>query len=292
MYIIIEIQSFCLYIIFKRQKKIKEIQSSLLYFILNSIFSFFFIFYLINLNNNNICYYINFIMLYKIGIFPFFIWVSDVYNGLSFNNIAILSILPKFIFFLILYKINYIDFSSLALISILIACILGLNQINIKRILAYSSIINLSIILILMLKNGMISFYYLIIYSFFLIPILNLLDKNFIISYAKGYLNFNFFIIIFSIITISGIPPLAGFFLKLSLFFSIIVNSNWIFLILLISGISTALFIYLRLINIFLFKKTLIYKSLIDNIYYNTGWIVYSSGFFILLIPFILKNIF
>ena len=280
LFLLIEIQSISLYILFKKKKKIKEIESSIIYFFFNCIFSFFFLLFIVYINNY-ILYYLNFILLYKIGIFPFFFWVNLVYDGLSFSNIAILSIFPKITFFILIYKINYINLIYLCIFTIYLGNIIAINQTKLKKLLAYSSIINMSIIYIILISGNFI--FYLLFYNFIILIFLLILKLEFIIEYSKGYLNLFQWIILLLILNISGIPPLGGFFLKLILFNYIIIQS-YLFIIIFL-GLCIGIFIYLRLINIILIKKNKLFQINNKNISYFTGILIYSSNFIILLIP-------
>lgn len=72
------------------------------------------------------------------------------------------------------------------------------------------------------------------------------------LSYNQPYLSLIFSIILFSL---SGIPPLGGFFVKYEIFYSLI-NSSFFFLayILLLLTIAS-FFYYIRLIKIFYFEN-------------------------------------
>jgi NADH:ubiquinone oxidoreductase subunit 2 (subunit N) len=124
------------------------------------------------------------------------------------------------------------------LISILIGSIGALYQIKIKRLLAYSAIANFGYI-VLGLSSGsffglMSSCYYFIIYILISINIFIILltikrypklleFKNIVEFVSITHSNFILsIIIIFSLFSLAGIPPLAGFYGKILIFFALI----------------------------------------------------------------------
>ena len=277
--------------LFNLYKKLLSVKSTLILFFLNGLFSFFFLIYFIYYNNNLLIYYLNFLFVYKLGLFPFFFWVKDVYKGLSFYNILLLIILPKISYFVVLYKILIFDFTILLIISILFSAIIGINQTKIKKILAYSSILNISIIFYMLIKTNILYIYYLLIYSFFLLAILLLFKYNYLLDYSTGFLNINIYLILLFIITISGIPPLTGFFLKLTFLYNIIFYNNLLFIIFIILGLSLSLFIYLRFINYIIIYKNLNFFYVYKKIYYNIFIISYVTLFFFGITSFFIKVI-
>lgn len=289
-YLILEIQSFTLYILFNLNKNLLSIKSTLILFFLNGLFSFFFLMYFIYYNNNLLIYYLNILFVYKMGLFPFFFWVKDVYKGLSFYNILLLIIIPKISYLVVLYKILVFDYTIIIITSILFSAIIGINQTKIKEILAYSSILNISIIFFMITKANNLYIYYLLLYSFFVLALLLILKYNYMLEYSSGFLNIDIYLILLFIVTISGIPPLTGFFLKLTFLYIIFFNNNLIFFLFIILGLSLSLFIYLRFINyIIIYKKLIFYIN--NNFYYNAYLISYISLFFFAITNFFLKII-
>ncbi len=95
--------------------------------------------------------------LFKIASAPFHYWAPDVYDRVPTGITIWISIIPKIaiIGFILRIRINYIDIPSWvslllisAIISLIIGSIVGLSQIRIKRLLAYSTISHVGFILI------------------------------------------------------------------------------------------------------------------------------------------------
>ncbi|MGH3288126.1 MAG: proton-conducting transporter membrane subunit [Streptosporangiaceae bacterium] len=107
------------------------------------------------LNNNNNYYlatYLIFIgLLIKLGVTPFHFIIIILYSTLP--NIIILyhSIIPKIIYFFILYNLYFIINKTIyiyIILSFIIGAIIGLNRKSIKKLLASSSILNMGFILL------------------------------------------------------------------------------------------------------------------------------------------------
>ena len=174
-----------------------------------------------------------------------------------------------------------------SLFSLIIGTVVGLTQIRIKRLFAYSTISHVGFILLSLSINSIESIqafiFYLTQYSisnlnaFFLIISIGyslfyyiadnkeysqLLDKNNspiqLISQLKGYFYINPFLALSLAITIfsfAGIPPLAGFFAKLMVI-SAALDSGYIFitLVAILTSVIGAVY-YLGIINQIFFSK-------------------------------------
>lgn len=285
--------------------------SDLLFFLRNFYFDDFFFFIIILA--------IIFIFLsffFKLGIFPFHLWIPDVYEGsntlitLLLTTVSKLTYLIIFInLFLNLFndifqKYFYILFFICSFLSIFISAFSALNEKIIKRIIGYSSINNMGLILLsLSLATEYsisYSLLYLIIYlilniNFFFI-ILNYYIKSYIskeiyklfefFNFSKNNIlnSFFFSLVLFSFI---GIPPLSGFIGKLAIVDSFIKEEFFLlsFFILLLGVISS--FYYLKLVYIMNFY--IIIKAYYKNFYFFSNNLFYKNFFFYF---FIFINIF
>jgi NADH-quinone oxidoreductase subunit N len=189
LYLTIEVQSLCFYILTMSQRNsILSVEASLKYFILGSIASSFillgssFIYGLLGTLNfgqiylilSNITFLDNIAFLnacsisflfifiglfFKIGAAPFHLWLPDVYEGAPTNITLFFATVPKLAFLSILIRFIFdvlgdisIFFSNIFLIisilSILIGSFASVQQVKIKRLLAYSSISHIGFILL------------------------------------------------------------------------------------------------------------------------------------------------
>nr|YP_010394351.1 NADH dehydrogenase subunit 2 [Phytophthora kernoviae]UXG56199.1 NADH dehydrogenase subunit 2 [Phytophthora kernoviae]DAZ88359.1 TPA_asm: NADH dehydrogenase subunit 2 [Phytophthora kernoviae]DAZ88792.1 TPA_asm: NADH dehydrogenase subunit 2 [Phytophthora kernoviae] len=219
-------------------------------------------------------------ILFKIGASPFHLWLPDVYEGAPNNISSFFAIVPKIafigilirLFFDIFFNLSFffeIFFYIISFLSMLIGALSALQQNKIKRLLAYSSISHVGFILIgftsNMLNNIPFILLYVIIYIITSInlwtsylslninhkPIKYLTDLSNIYTINKLIA----FIIILNMFSLAGIPPLAGFFSKLFIFFSAIKNNYFslVFFGIIISVLSS--FYYLKIIKIIFFEK-------------------------------------
>lgn len=155
---LLEFQSFIIlgscYVFKNKSLKIKSIEGSLNY-IFPAFFSFILmLIYILSISNNYINTYYNNSFFYiiilvsiltKIGSFPIFFWVPNVYKGISYSSLVFIAIISKVFMLLILihYIPAYYEIIFIAgLFSLFISSIMMVNHINTKKFLAYSSIAN------------------------------------------------------------------------------------------------------------------------------------------------------
>lgn len=219
-------------------------------------------------------------LLFKIGVAPFHFWLPDVYEGAPNNITAYFAIVPKIafigilirFFFDVFYHISFFFeffFYITALLSMLIGSLSALQQKKIKRLLAYSSISHVGFILIGFTSNLLNNIPHILLYILiYIIMSINLwtsyisLNVNHkpikYLTDLSGLYNINnliSIILVLNVFSLAGIPPLAGFFSKLFIFFSGIKNGYFslIFFAVIISIISS--FYYLKIIKIVYFEK-------------------------------------
>jgi NADH-quinone oxidoreductase subunit N len=184
-----------------------------------------------------------------------------------------------------------------------IGALASLQLRKIKRLLAYSSISHIGFILIgftsNLLNNIPFILFYIIIYIITSINLwtsyLSLLINNKPIKFLTDLVNLSnnnkllSIIFIINIFSLAGIPPLAGFFSKLFIFYSAIKTNyfNLIFFAIIISIISS--FYYLKIIKIIYFEK-IIKKLFINKINKINSIIILINTQFILFL-FISPNI-
>lgn len=232
-------------------------------------------------------------LLFKIGASPFHFWLPDVYEGAPNTVSSFFAIVPKIafigvlirLFFEVFFHISFffeVFFYIVSFLSMTIGAVSSLQQKKIKRLLAYSSISHTGFILIgfasNMLNNVPFILFYVLIYVITSINLwtsylsLNINHKP--VKYLTDLANLSSVnqpisvIFSISIFSLAGIPPLAGFFSKLFIFFSAIQNNYFslIFFSLIISIVSS--FYYLKIIKIIYFEKVVrtLYISQINKL--------------------------
>ena len=247
---------------------------------------------MLNLNFVSIGFFLICVGLFiKLSIAPFHFWSLDVYEGSPNTTTFFFAVIPKISLFVLLMRLSYVGFYqifvndfqlyffALAVLSVFVGSLGGLEQRKLKTLLAYSSISHTGYLL-LSFSTGNIEglqmmFYYLSIYMIsglaFWAVYLFLINKD------DVYFNKNnkelgdlvllkesnpmlAFILTMTLFSIAGIPPLVGFLIKLGVF-SVVVKSS-AYLISLVSILLTVIstFYYIRLIKILYFENALVGK--------------------------------
>lgn len=240
--------------------------------------------------------YIGFIILcisilIKLSAAPFHFWSLDVYEGSPNSTTFFFAVVPKIGLFLLLMRICYVGFYDIfvtqyqmyffvvAVLSIFVGSIGGLEQRKIKTLLAYSSIGHTGYLL-LSFSSGNIEgiqmmFYYLVIYMISGLCLWSV--YMFLVQKRNRYFNKTnkelgdlallkesnpmlALILSITLFSIAGIPPLVGFLAKIGVFLTVIKSSAHLVAVLsiLLSVIST--FYYIRLIKILYFENSLVGK--------------------------------
>lgn len=235
-------------------------------------------------------YFILIALLFKLAAAPFHMWLPDVYEGSPTIVTAYFAIVPKIAILFTLINLTLNSFIALqeyiiplfmatAIGSLIVGAIGAINQAKMKRLIAYSAILNIGWMLIafvpLSVNSIHATFIYIILYIVMSINIFTLLlnfnQYNYITQFSalSRYNPVLAYTFAFSLLSIAGIPPLAGFFSKYLVLYNTIENEYWVlaFIAIITSAIST--FYYLRIIKYLFFKDSeyFYYKHLNDIIY-------------------------
>ena len=219
---------------------------------------------------------------FKISAVPFHMWTPDVYQGAPTHVTAFFAIVPKIAAFGLLIRLLFEPFAPLmeqsqqiiiflSMASMIVGSFAALAQNNIKRLMAYSSIGNMGYALMALVPGTVESLgaliLYLAIYMVMTIGVfaviisfrrLELAVENISdlsgLSQTNPGLAYTMAILMFSM---SGIPPMAGFFGKFFVF-QAAVDAE--FYTLAIVGVLTsvvAAYYYLRVIKVMFFDDVL-----------------------------------
>nr|ALO70304.1 NADH deshydrogenase subunit 2 [Astenus lyonessius] len=234
-------------------------EASMKYFITQAIASSIIMFSIILMSKslmelNTINLIFNSALLTKMGAAPFHFWMPEIMDGLSwlmcFIVLTIQKIAPMII--LMYSNFNMIFFMYIIIFSLLVSSILGLNQISIRKIMAYSSINHISWMICSMLFMNSMWITYFIVYSLISMSIIMMCNyfNMFFINQIIFNLNQNFplkLILIMNFLSLGGLPPFLGFMPKWITVQSLI-NLNQIFLsIIMIVLTLITLYYYLRI---------------------------------------------
>ncbi|KAF8818908.1 NADH-quinone oxidoreductase subunit N [Rickettsia endosymbiont of Cardiosporidium cionae] len=221
-------------------------------------------------------------ILFKFSAAPFHFWTPDVYEASpiisviyfsSITKLGLLIVLINFINLLITSHIadivmGFIKLSSI--FSMLIGSLGAIQQRSIKRVIAYSTILNIGYILMAISLNSAIAqkfaLNYIIIYiistTALFICLISVLGKNIEeatfddlnnIFKQKKVISLSILIIIFSIV---GIPPLSGFFVKYYIFYSALAEGEITIIIFAIIANIISVYFYLKLLSNVYFLNT------------------------------------
>lgn len=225
---------------------------------------------------------------YKIAVFPFHMWCPDVYEGAPTPITAFLSVAPKAAGFAVLARMLHVAFSSagtaeylqdisridwpliVAMISaatMTVGNFIAINQSNIKRLLAYSSIAHagyllMGVVALSELGTQALLFYFVVyllmnLGAFLVVVNFRTQTSSEDISDYTGlawrspigsFVAVTMAIFLFSL---TGIPPFGGFIGKVYLFASIIQGERFVWLaIVAIANSVVSLYYYARIVKV------------------------------------------
>nr|AYW52181.1 NADH dehydrogenase subunit 2 [Lamiinae sp. 1 ACP-2013] len=193
-------------------------------------------------------------LLIKLGAAPFHTWFPEVLEGLSWKNCLIMLIWQKIApMALLFYNSQLTNFMFfIILCSSIISGIQGLNQISLRKIMAYSSINHISWMLTSMLNSQSIWMFYFIVYSIISLNMILIFNQFEIYYFFQLLIILNFskslkLLFIFNLLSLGGLPPFLGFYPKW-LVINNLVNNNFYFLsVALIISTLVTLYFYFRL---------------------------------------------
>lgn len=181
---------------------------------------------------------------FKLGIFPFHMWVPDVYQGTSLSVVSLLASVAKLGAFALLFRVLFEAcviqqvmvqqlLIVLGIMSLVVGNVVALVQKNIRRMLGYSTVANMGLVFMafaLGSTNGFSSSaFYLISYAFMSLALFGLLMvllphiEN--VDELRGlHAQHPFVALLFLLVMLSfvGLPPLLGFDAKLMVIMALV----------------------------------------------------------------------
>jgi len=217
---------------------------------------------------------------FKISAAPFHMWTPDVYEGAPTPVVAFFAGAPKMAAMILLVRILETAFGgisqqwqqvllALAILSFIVGGLGGLKQTNIKRLLAYSSIINMGYALLALAVSSSLGVSAILV--FFLIYIVDTLglfaaqmalqkdgksieNISDIAGLSKSDMPLAIAITVL-ILSMLGMPPLAGFWGKFMIFGAALSGSAWLWPYAAAGLVASVVagFYYLRLLKLMWF---------------------------------------
>ena len=173
-------------------------------------------------------------LLFKVGLVPFHFWVPDVYDGAPapytayMASVAKVAAVAALLHFTIISHHHWmITLPVVGAVSIILGSLGALKQRVMKRMLAYSSIAQAGF-WILALASGFTALYFGLAYaiaSILLFWIIDVIEDETQSHSLKGLMSRNRVLGLTAIVTLlslTGIPPLAGFYAKYLVIFNLI----------------------------------------------------------------------
>nr|AML26781.1 NADH dehydrogenase subunit 2 [Scarabaeidae sp. BMNH 1274752] len=264
MWLGLEINLLSIIPLMNNSKNLMTTEAMMKYFISQTLASMILLFAIIMMSMNfmyniNMNYYftmiLNTALFLKLGAAPFHFWFPEVMEGLNWNNCFIMLTWQKIApMILIMYNsMNTMYMSIIIIISSIISGIMGMNQISLRKIMAYSSINHISWMLSSLMFMETIWFYYFIIYSIINFNII-IIFKKMNLFYIKQLINsmnnlimIKFFFIL-NFLSLAGLPPFLGFMPKWLTIQILIDNNFYSMIFILIIMTLMTMYFYLRII--------------------------------------------
>ena len=243
---------------------------------------------------------------FKVSAVPFHMWTPDVYQGAPTPVTALFAIVPKVAALGLIIRLLVGPFAMLAhesmqiimvvsVGSMLVGAFAGLVQNNIKRLLAYSSIANMGFAMLGLLVDDVQGIAALVIYlTIYMVmvagvfAVLMSLKRNgqaiehipdFAgLSKTSPFMAYALTALLFSM---SGIPPLAGFFAKFFVFKAAVAGGYMVVAVIGVLASVVGAYYYLRLIKVMFFDESA--GPVDENKSFSRHLVVVASVAFILL---------
>jgi NADH-quinone oxidoreductase subunit N len=217
---------------------------------------------------------------FKVASVPFHAWVPDVYEGAPTAITAFMSVGPKAAAFAAFFRVFLTAFGSthyewqkiiyiIAVLTMTVGNVIALAQTNIKRMLAYSSIAHAGYLLIALVAANNLGvsgvLFYVLAYTFMnigafaIVIVLSQKDDTFIQINDYAGLGFKHpFLAIamtFFLLSMAGVPPMAGFVGKFYIF-SAAIKSGYVGLAIIgVINSVISVYYYLRITVIMYMKE-------------------------------------
>ncbi len=244
---------------------------------------------------------------FKISLVPFHFWAADVYEGAPVNITSYLSVISKgaavFIFIILLYHVfpviskewTYLLY-ALSILTMTIGNLFAIRQQNLKRFLAFSSIAQAGFILLGVIGEPQLGLasviYFVLIYVFSNLGAFGVVSA---ISNFSGKENMNDYnglyqtnpklslVLMLSLFSLAGIPPVAGFFGKFFLFTAAAQKGFYGLVIIATLNATISLYYYLLVIKaMFINKNEQPVEYFRNDFFTRTGLLICVLGMIII----------
>lgn len=218
-------------------------------------------------------------LLFKIAAFPFHFWAPDVYQGAPLLTTTTMSTLAKVAAVASFYKLSLVFFpampanfssliSFLIIVTLIVGNVMALKQNNIKRLMAYSGISHAGFMLMAILLGKQAEphlFYYMVAYAISGIAAFSVIlyvcshKKEELIVHFRGLAKHKPVMAVtlsLALLSMAGIPILAGFFGKLFLFTQALKQGYFVMVICAVVTSIISIYYYFKvIITMFTYKN-------------------------------------
>ncbi len=216
--------------------------------------------------------------LFKLGVCPFQQWIPEIYMGTNTPVTLYIATQNKIAAFAIIYKllIEVVGFTVpiskifqiLGVVSLVYGNICALAEIDLKRLLGYSSIANMGFVLLgFACYQGFPSvLYYLLNYLITIVGIFGVLlcfgsgekgDGHIRIKFFRGFARaqpWHAFMLLMLLLSLGGVPPFIGFFAKVIIIQALLLQKSYLVAFLSLFASCIGLIAYLKIICYMYFK--------------------------------------
>ncbi|MCC7520612.1 MAG: NADH-quinone oxidoreductase subunit N [Flavobacteriaceae bacterium] len=217
---------------------------------------------------------------FKISLAPFHFWTADVYEGAPIGITSYLSVISKgaaiFILMTILFKVlpvlsvQWKDIVwGVAVLTMFVGNLFALRQNNMKRYLAFSSIAQAGFILMGIINAEQLGastvIFFVMVYIFSNLGAFGVVQA---ISNATGKENMDDYtglyrtnpmlslVLLLSLFSLAGIPPVAGFFGKFFLYTAAAQKGYYLLVFLAVINVTISLYYYLLPVRAMFLRKS------------------------------------
>jgi len=213
-------------------------------------------------------------LLFKIAAAPFHMWAPDAYEGAPTPVTAYLSVASKAASFAFLLRLFMGPFQSLAnewqpilsfvaILTLTLGNLAAINQTNIKRLLAYSSISHAGYMLLGLVANNQTGIngilVYVMVYTFMNLGAFSVIaamrrqgiigeeldDLAGLMHKSPGYA----MLMLVFLLSLAGIPPTAGFLGKYYIFYALIQSGHYALAVVATLYVAVAIYYYFKIVR-------------------------------------------
>ncbi|MBS1978896.1 MAG: NADH-quinone oxidoreductase subunit N [Bacteroidetes bacterium] len=216
---------------------------------------------------------------FKLSLVPFHLWTADVYEGSPLPVTTYFSVVSKgaalFTLMLVLYRVfRYqpeewrMPLYTLSVLTMVVGNLFALRQKNMKRFLAFSSITQAGFMLLGFMNFGRIGMttivYFMLIYGLSNLAVFGVLSIIVRATGKESMDDLNGFystnprlglVMLLSLFSLAGIPPVAGFFGKFFLFTAAASAGMYILVFIAVLNATISLYYYLLVVKAMFINK-------------------------------------